>query len=49
MLQLIQPPWFCKTFPTHISDDLEVRICLDQDNNNEDVAIEFFELYIHSK
>ena len=39
-------PWFCKTFPTPITDDLEVRICLDEAANNENVALEFFELYI---
>ena len=39
-------PWFCKTFPTNITENLEVRICLDEGFNNENVAIEFFELYI---
>ncbi|KAL5518239.1 hypothetical protein EMCRGX_G003938 [Ephydatia muelleri] len=39
-------PWFCKTFPTPISEDLEVRICTDEDIDNENVAIESFELYI---
>eukprot|EP00731_Ephydatia_muelleri_P003801 Em0001g3801a len=39
-------PWFCKTFPTPISEDLEVRICTDQALNDENVAIESFELYI---
>ena len=29
-----------------ISDDLEVRICLDQNLSDENVALEFFELYI---
>ena len=39
-------PWFCKSFPTPISEDLEVRICLDEPVDNENVAVEFFELYI---
>ena len=39
-------PWFCKTFPTPISEDLEVRICLDQVLNDENVALKFFELQI---
>ena len=39
-------PWFCKTLPTPISEDLEVRICCDLGLNDENVAIEFFELYI---
>ena len=42
-------PWFCKTFPTPISEDLEVRICTDQDLNDENVAIESFELYIQGE
>ena len=40
------PPSFCKMFPTPISEELEVRICLDEPVDNENVAIEFFELYI---
>eukprot|EP00731_Ephydatia_muelleri_P003514 Em0001g3514a len=39
-------PWFCKTFPNPISEDLEVRICTDQGFNDESMAIESFELYI---
>ncbi|KAL5516976.1 hypothetical protein EMCRGX_G002436 [Ephydatia muelleri] len=40
-------PWFCKTFSTQISEDLEVRICTDESSvDNENVAIESFELYI---
>ena len=40
-------PWFCNTFPNPISEDLEVRICTDE--NNENVAIESFELYIQGE
>ena len=43
-------PWFCKTFNTTISEDLEVRICTDEDAmTNENVALESFELYILRK
>ena len=42
-------PWFCKSFPTPISEDLEVRICTDESLQNENVALEFFELYILRK
>ena len=38
--------WFCKTFPTPISGDMEVRICTDESLDNENVALEFFELFI---
>ena len=39
-------PWFCTTFPTPITENMEVRICLDQGLDDENVALEFFELYI---
>ena len=43
-------PWFCKTFSTQISEDLEVRICTDESSvDNENVAIESFELYIQGE
>ena len=42
-------PWFCKTFPTPISEDLEVRICMDESPDNENVAIESFALYIQGE
>ena len=42
-------PWFCKTFSTPISEDLEVRICTDEGLDNENVAIESFELYIQGE
>ena len=42
-------PWFCKTFPNPISEDLEVRICTDEALYNENVAIESFELYIQGE
>ena len=42
-------PWFCTTFPTPITENLEVRICLDESANNENVALQFFELYILSE
>ena len=42
-------PWFCKTFPNTISEDLEVRICTDESLDNENMAIESFELYIQGE
>ena len=42
-------PWFCKTFPTPISEDLEVRICTDEGFNNENMAVESFGLYIQGE
>ena len=40
------PPWFCKQLPHITSDDLELRICGNQDTSNEDVPIEYIELYV---
>ena len=38
--------WFCKTLPAPITGDLEVRMCMDEPTSNENMALEFFELYI---
>eukprot|EP00731_Ephydatia_muelleri_P013180 Em0007g490a len=39
-------PWFCKTLPTAISENIEVRICTDQSLLDEDFALEYFELFV---
>ncbi len=38
-------PWFCKELSEPTTDDLEVRLCADQDKSNEDAPIELVELY----
>ena len=40
------PPWFCKSLPQPTSDDIELRLCLDEATSNEDTAFELVELYI---
>lgn len=41
------PPWFCKTLPQPTNEDIEVRICADQDSfQDEDSPIELIELYV---
>ena len=41
------PPWFCKELPQSTTDDIEVRICADQDSSHdEDSPIELIELYV---
>ena len=40
------PPWFCKTLPHHTTDDIELRLCLDEVLTNEDILFERVELYI---
>ena len=42
--QFNDPPWFCKTLPQSTTDDLEVRIC--KNFNDEDIPIQFVELYV---
>ena len=39
------PPWFCKTLPQPITDDLEVRIC-HHGANEVDILVELVELYV---
>ena len=41
------PPWFCKELPQPTNDDIEVRICADQEPyRDEDSPIELIELYV---
>ena len=41
------PPFFCKELPQDTTEDIEVRICADQDaTRDEDSPIELIELYI---
>ena len=40
------PPWFCKTLPHQTTDDIELRLCIDEALSNEDVLFEKVELYV---
>ena len=40
------PPWFCKTLPQPTSDDIELRLCVNEGTNNEDTPFELVELYV---
>ena len=40
------PPWFCKQLPQPTTDDIELRICGDDDISNKDTPIEIVEMYI---
>ena len=40
------PPYFVKQLPTSTTDDIEVRICLDEVSFNENIAVELVELYV---
>ena len=39
-------PWFCKQLPQPTQDDIEMRVCTNSVNSNEDVVLEQIELYI---
>lgn len=40
------PPWFCKQLPQPTTDNIEVRVCTNQAQSDEDVLIEQIELYV---
>ena len=39
-------PWFFRQFPTTITGDIEVRICYDEEFNNEAVMLEQIQLFV---
>ena len=41
------PPWFYKQLPQPATDDLEMRVCRDEDVGSEDIAIESVKIYVH--
>ena len=40
------PPWFYKQLSQPTTDDIEMRVCRNENSNNEDVAIENINIYI---
>ena len=40
------PPWFCKQLLQPTSDDIEMRLCVNQATSDEDVALESVEIYV---
>ena len=40
------PPWFFKTLSSPVTDNLELRICSDENRSNEDTPLEIIELYV---
>ena len=40
-------PWFCKTLPTKVTDDIEVRLCRNQGGDDEDIGVELLEILVH--
>ena len=40
------PPWFVAHLPNPTTDDIEFRLCFDENNANENLAIQLIEMYI---
>ena len=40
------PPWFYKQLPQPTTDDIEMRVCRNEDATNEDIAIQVAEIYV---
>ena len=40
------PPWFRKQISPSTSDNIEMRLCCDQDRNDEDMNFELLEMYV---
>ena len=40
------PPWFNVQLSSPTTDDIEIRICGDEGNGNEDTPIQLIELYV---
>ena len=40
------PPWFCKDLPEPTTDDLELRLCLNQDTSDENIGLENISIYV---
>ena len=44
--QFNNPPWFCKQLPQATTDNIEVRLCGNENTSSEDSPIELIEIYI---
>ena len=40
------PPWFYNPLPQSTTDNIEMRVCLDQSTSDENIAIEIIEIYV---
>ena len=44
--QFNKPPWFMRNLPRSTTDDIELRICLNNVSSHNDVPLQLTELYI---
>ena len=40
------PPWFMKQLSSPTSDDIEMRLCADENRSDEDITVESLEIYV---
>ena len=40
------PPWFCKQLPQPTTDDIEMRVCVNEPNSREDIALETVQIFV---
>ena len=40
------PPWFYKQLPRPTTDDIEMRVCRDEEASNEGIAVQLVEIYV---
>ena len=40
------PPWFYKQLPQPTTDDIEMRVCRDEEASNEGIAVQLVEIYV---
>ncbi len=44
--QFNNPPWFCKQLPQPTTDDIELRICANQNISDEDTPLEIVDIFV---
>ena len=44
--ELHNPPYFCKSLTEHTTDDIEVRICADEQISRADTPLELVEIFV---
>ena len=40
------PPWFCKTLSQTTTESVELRLCADQSEGDENIALNLYEIYV---
>ena len=45
--KLNNPPWFTKSLTNSTTDDIELRLCLNNGATSSNIALELLELYVH--